>query len=78
MATTAHLVVDAVEVGAEALVEPPAGVADFGADVARVGRAEGPSVVVPGQRVLHRPAEPGHMQPVAVLLALYPAAATSV
>lgn len=41
------LVVDTVEVGVETLVEPPACVADLGADVAGVWRAEALLVVVP-------------------------------
>lgn len=69
-----HLVVDAVEVGAKALVEPPAGVADLGADVACVRRAEGPSVMVPGKRIFHCTAETRHMEAVAVFLTIHPAA----
>lgn len=55
-------------------MEPPAGVADLGADVACVRRAEGPPVMVPAERVLHRPTETRHMEAVAVLLALHSAA----
>lgn len=68
-----YLVVDAVEVGVETLVEPPAGVADLGADVAGVRRAEALLVVIPAERILHRPAETRHMQPEPVLLILNPA-----
>lgn len=68
-----YLVVDAVEVGVETLVEPPAGVADLGTDVAGVWRAEALPVVVPAERILHRSTETRHMEAVLVLLVLYPA-----
>lgn len=55
-------------------MEPPAGVADLGADVAGVWCAEALPVVVPSERVLHRSTETGHMEAVLVLLVLYPAA----
>lgn len=69
-----YLVVNPVEVGVETLVEPPAGVADLGADVARVWRAEAVLVVIPAERILHRPTETRHMEAILVLLAVYPAA----
>lgn len=69
-----YLVVDAVEVGLETLVEPPAGVADLGTDVARVRCAEALLVVVPTERILHRAAETRHMEAVLVLLTVSPAA----
>lgn len=50
-------VVDAVEVGVETLVVPPAAVGDLGADVAAVGGAEALLVVVPTERVPHCAAE---------------------
>lgn len=65
-----YLVVHPVEVGEEALVVPPAPVGDLGTDVPRIGRAEAPLVVVPGEGVLHRPAEPVHVQAVVVGLVL--------
>lgn len=68
-----YLVVDAVEVGIETLVEPPACVADLGTDVAGVWCAEALPVVVPTERILHRSAETRHMEAVLVLLILYPA-----
>lgn len=68
-----YLVVDAVEIGVETLVEPPAGMADLSTDVAGVWRAEYMLVVVPTKRILHRPTETGHMEAVPALLALYPA-----
>lgn len=66
-----HPVVEAVEVGVEALAVPPAAVGDFGADVSAVGGAEALPVVVPAERVLNRPAEAGHVQAVLVLLVLH-------
>lgn len=55
-------------------MEPPAGVADLGTDVAGVRRAESLSGMVPAKRVLHCSTETGHMEAVVVLLTLYPAA----
>lgn len=55
-------------------MEPPAGVADLGTDVASVRRAEALPVMVPTERVLHRSTETRHMEAVLVLLILYPAA----
>lgn len=55
-------------------MEPPAGVADLGTDVAGVRRAEGLPGMVPAKRVLHRSTETGHMEAVVVLLTLYPVA----
>lgn len=46
-------VVDAVQVGVEALVVPPAAVRDLSADVAAVWGAEALLVVVPAEGVLH-------------------------
>lgn len=69
-----YLVVDTVEVGLETLVEPPSGVADLGTDVARVRCAEALLVVVPTEGILHRAAEPRHMEAVLVLLTVCPAA----
>ena len=66
-------VVDAVEVGVEALVVPPAAVGDLSADVAAVGGAEALLVVVPAERVQHRPAEARHVQAVLVLLVFHTA-----
>ncbi len=68
-----YLVVDTVEVGVETLMEPPAGVAYLGTDVASIWRAEALSVVVPTERILHRSTETRHMEAVVVLLILYPA-----
>lgn len=68
-----HPVVDAVEVGVEALVVPPSAVGDLGADVAAVRRAEALLVVVPAERVLRRPAEAGHAETVPVLLVAHAA-----
>ena len=69
----AYLVVDAVEVGMETLMEPPAGVADLGTDVSGVRCAEDMPVVVPAERILHRSTETRHVEAVPVLLVLYPA-----
>ena len=68
-----HLVVDPVEVGVEALAEPPARVTDLGTDVPRVRRAETLVVVVPRERILCRPTETRHVEAVLVLLVLGPA-----
>lgn len=68
-----YLVVHPVEVGEKALVVPPASVGNLGADVPGVGCAEAPLVVVPGKGILHRPAEPVHVQAVIVCLVLNPA-----
>lgn len=68
-----YLVVDAVEVGVETLVEPPAGVADLSTDVARVWCAEALLVVVPTERILHGSNKTGHMEAVPVLFIIYPA-----
>lgn len=69
-----YLVVDAIEVGLETLAEPPAGVADLGADVAHVWGAEALQVVVPAEGVVQRAAEARHVEAVPVLLAVDPAA----
>lgn len=69
----AHLVVDAVEVGMETLMEPPAGVADLSTDVASVRCAEAMTVVVPAERILHCSTETRHVEAVPILLVLYPA-----
>lgn len=69
----AHPVVEAVEVGVEALVVPPTAVGDLGTDVSTVGGAEALLVVVPAERVLNRPAEAGHVQAVLVFLVLHAA-----
>lgn len=71
--TRSYLIVHAIEVGIETLVEPPAGVADLSTDVASVWRAEALPVVVPTERILHRSTETRHMEAVLVLLILYPA-----
>lgn len=66
-------VVDSIEVGVEALVVPPAAVGDLCADVATVRGAEALLVVVPAERVLHRPAEARHMEAVLMLLVFHTA-----
>lgn len=66
-------VVDAVQVGVEALVVPPAAVGDLGADVAAVRGAEALLVVVPAEGVLHGAAEARDVQAVLVLLVLHAA-----
>lgn len=55
-------------------MEPPAGVADLSTDVPRVWRAEGLTVVVPAERILHRPTKTRRMEAEVVLLVIYPAA----
>lgn len=50
-------VVEAIEVGVEALAVPPTAVGDFSTDVSAVGGAEGLLIVVPAERVLNRPTE---------------------
>lgn len=65
-----YLVVHTVEVGEKTLVVPPASVGNLSADVPSVGCAEAPLVVIPGKGILHRPAEPVHVQAVIVLLVL--------
>lgn len=66
-------VVDAVQVGVEALVVPPAAVGDLGADVAAVRGAEALLVMVPAEGVLHGAAEARDVQAVLVLLVLHAA-----
>lgn len=50
-------VVDAIEVGIEALVVPPTAVRDLSTDVTTVWCTEALLVVVPAERVLHCAAE---------------------
>ena len=56
--------VDAIQVGIEALVVPPASVRDFCTDVARVRSAEALLVMVPAERVLHCSTEARDMKSV--------------
>ena len=66
-------VVEAVKVGVEALVVPPATVRDLGTDVPTVRCTEALLVVVPAERVLHRAAEACHVETVLMLLILHTA-----
>lgn len=64
-------VVDAVEVGVETLVVPPAAVGDLGADVAAVRCAEALLVVVPAEGILHGAAEARDVQTILMLLVFH-------
>lgn len=59
-----YLVVDAVQVGVEALVIPPASMRDFSTDVSCVWGAEALFIMVPAERVFHCSTEARHMEPV--------------
>lgn len=68
-----HPVVDAIEVGVEALVVPPTTVGDLSADVTAVWCTEALLVVVPAERVLHCATEVWHMETVLMLLIFHTA-----
>lgn len=68
-----YLVVDAVQVGMETLLVPPACVRDLSADVSCVRCAEGLLVVIPAERVFHCTAKARDVEPVLSRFVLDPA-----